>query len=293
MRLIPPTLGSHIRADPVKELAVIIRVVRTDGTEMGFTNFSRNLVVDGVTYRANSGAGASAFRQTEDLGVDNMEFIGLVSSELVTDTDIKAGRYSGALVELWIARYTDSPIVDRVLITRGTIGKIQLYRGQWVAEIRGLMQRLQQTIGELTSPTCRVRVLGDARCKLDLTPLTFVRTVAQIVSPTVLRFDDTHDTDLFSYGTLTFSAGTAGGANERLAMEIKHHAKLTGPPVQAEITLQLPFPFAVTVGDEATLVAGCNRTLDRCFFFENVVNFRGEPYLPGSGEAIKIGRPGA
>ena len=45
----------------------------------------------------------------------------------------------------------------------------------------------------------------------------------------------------------------------------------------------LPFDDEVQVGDIVSLLAGCDGNLDTCIQkFNNVANFRGEPYIPGS-----------
>lgn len=57
------------------------------------------------------------------------------------------------------------------------------------------------------------------------------------------------------------------------------------------ITLQEAFPFAVAVGDEALLEAGCDRTFETCRTkFSNSVNFAGEPSIPGVDQIQERGR---
>lgn len=255
------------------------------------------------------------------------------------------------------------PLIERV----GHLGEVTIERGAFKAEMRGLMQAYTRSIGELTSPTCRVKTLGDARCKIDLAPFTVTSTITGvnsngitlydttraepgptggvavtnvtnanpgvitvadasslienlpiiidgIVGPSLLNgtaqvhglsgahFDigiDTSNTGTFppytSGGTVTPLGGDSGyfdggiltftsGLNAGLSMEIKNYA----PGV---FVLQLPFPYAVAPGDAYTAIAGCDRTVPTCRDrFNNIVNFRGEPYLPGIDRAIQVGR---
>ena len=86
----------------------------------------------------------------------------------------------------------------------------------------------------------------------------------------------------FDYGLMTMTSG----ANIGLAMEVKSY-------VVGQITLQLPFPYAVAAGDTYSLTAGCDRSFSTCKGrFSNVLNFRGEPYLPGLDKLIQVGRSG-
>jgi hypothetical protein len=53
------------------------------------------------------------------------------------------------------------------------------------------------------------------------------------------------------------------------------------------------FPFDVQVGDTALVEAGCDRLIGTCKTkFDNVINFRGEPYVPGMDQIIQRGRGG-
>jgi hypothetical protein len=83
----------------------------------------------------------------------------------------------------------------------------------------------------------------------------------------------------FDHGLVTFNSGENAG----LSMEVKAYA----PGV---ITLMLPMPFEISVGDTYTVTAGCNQAFETCQQrFNNVVNYRGFPNLPQS----KIYRRGA
>jgi hypothetical protein len=86
----------------------------------------------------------------------------------------------------------------------------------------------------------------------------------------------------FDYGVMTMTSG----ANDGLSMEVKSYTV-------GQIVLQLPFPYAVAVGDSYSLTAGCDRSFTTCKDrFSNVLNFRGEPYVPGLDKVIQVGRQG-
>lgn len=70
------------------------------------------------------------------------------------------------------------------------------------------------------------------------------------------------------------------GDNAGKAMEIRD---FTGGAMSQDLELFLAMPFDIQVGDKARVHRGCfKRVMEDCkTIFENVVNFRGEPYLPG------------
>ncbi len=81
----------------------------------------------------------------------------------------------------------------------------------------------------------------------------------------------------FAYGTLQFTSGQNAG--------YKNEIRAFAP---GEITLALPMPYPVAVGDEFTISAGCDRSMGTCIGrFNNIVNFRGEPYVPGTDTIYK------
>jgi uncharacterized phage protein (TIGR02218 family) len=166
-RSIPAPLMSHLQGE-VLTLATMCRIERLDGTALALTSCDRDLAFGGETYVAMDPVSASSVQTSEGDGIDNLSIVGVLSSDLITDTDLLAGVYDGATVELFQVNYQENPLVSRALLLTGTIGEITLSDGTYTAEVRALGQRLAQQVGEVTSPTCRVRQLGDSRCKVGL-----------------------------------------------------------------------------------------------------------------------------
>ena len=77
----------------------------------------------------------------------------------------------------------------------------------------------------------------------------------------------------FAGGVLTWESGPNAGRS----IEVKAWTQATG---RAE--LFLPMGYAIRVGDLFRIHPGCDKRLDTCVArFANVLNFRGEPYVPG------------
>jgi len=88
------------------------------------------------------------------------------------------------------------------------------------------------------------------------------------------------DSGYFDGGLITFTSGL----NDGFSQEVKSY-------VPGQITLHLPMPYAIAAGDTYSMVAGCDKSLATCRDrFSNVVNFRGEPYLPGIDRVLQTGR---
>jgi uncharacterized phage protein (TIGR02218 family) len=272
-------------------LANYTRITRLDGVVLGFTSYDRDLTFGGVTYEAYSSVSASAVRQSEGTGVDNLDIIGLLTSSRIRDTDILAGLYDGAAVELGQVNYL-SPEGNAVIHLTGTLGEITEREGEYTAEIRSLSQHLAQQVGALTSATCRVRAFGDSECippgdpgtTLVLAAHQYNRTVGSVTSSTVIVFSsDSLASNGYRYGRVVFTSGLNNG----IAREVKSHTLSGGTAV---ITLQEAFPFTVSPGDTAMLEEGCDRGISRCLAFSNVINFAGEPHIPGNFLVLRRGR---
>jgi hypothetical protein len=77
----------------------------------------------------------------------------------------------------------------------------------------------------------------------------------------------------FAGGVLTWETG----ANAGRSIEVKSWTQATG-----QIELFLPMGYAIANGDAFRIHPGCDKRLETCIDrFANVLNFRGEPYVPG------------
>jgi uncharacterized phage protein (TIGR02218 family) len=88
----------------------------------------------------------------------------------------------------------------------------------------------------------------------------------------------TQAADYFAAGELTWTSGPNNG--------LKGEVKTSAP---GSVTLQLPPSWAPSVGDTFTAVAGCTkRAQEDCLTkFDNLINFRGEPHLPGMNKVMQ------
>lgn len=274
MKTISTALAAHL-AGEVTRLAMCWHIKRTDGVEMGFTNHDRDLVVDGLTYFAASGFTPSAIANSDSLNVDNLEIEGMLSSGHIQEPDVMAGRYDFAELTVFYVNHADIS-QGKLRLKRGWLGEVRLQGGRFVTEVRGLTQRLSQTIGQLYSPSCRA-MFGDAQCKVSLASHTFTGTVSATTN--AQHFTDSamsQPSGVFDGGTVSFSSGDNAG----LKMEVKEYVFTSG--IGGVFTLALPMPFSIAAGNGYTAVQGCDKTFSTCKTrYGNAINFHGEPHVPG------------
>ena len=282
-------MRAHLAGD-VTTICTCWKATLVNGEVMGFTDHIRDLVIDGVNYRAASGHTPTSIVSNSSLAVDNLEVQGVFDSESITEDDIRSGLWDFAQVEIMQMNYQDLSQGSLRQHT-GRLGEVRSGRGSFVAELRGLSQQMQQTMGVLYSPTCRAD-LGDAACGIDLAVYSVNGSVngsvteAMQVANDRRSFIDTARTEAMSYfdnGKLTWLTG----ANAGLAMEVKTYTAIDG-----KFMLYLSMPYAIELGDTYTVVPGCKKRFkeDCQTKFVNAINFRGEPHVPGNDAMLKVGR---
>ncbi len=269
MKTLPSALASHM-AGGTTTLADLLKITRNDAAVYAFTSASDDVEISGVTYLSAQGLDISSIEVSAGLAVDNLELTTLDDGTTFTQLDVLAGKWNNAAFV--ISRYNWASPSDGVEVRMvGTIGQVRLLNGRVVAELRGLQQALQQPMGSVTSKTCRAR-LGDALCTKNLTSFTFTGSVTTATSNQVFT-DSTkaQAAEYFEDGILTWTSGPNAG----LSAKVKTFAG-------SVFTLSLPMLSAVAIGHTFSVVAGCKKRLTDCSSkFSNVLNFQGEPHLPG------------
>jgi uncharacterized phage protein (TIGR02218 family) len=265
--------AAHI-AGEVTTLATCWRLERLDGWVRGFTDHDRDLLIDGLTYVAATGFLPSAVKTGSDLSVDNLDVEGFLDDAALSPEDLAAGLFDGAKIEVFLVNWADFS-QGRLLLRKGFLGEVKRADQRFSAEIRGLSNRLQQTAGKLYSRLCRVD-LGSSECGVNLAPLTDTYAITQVIAADTVRITTGRATGFFTFGKATFVTGAnAGAVNEVLLHDLE------------TIRLFVPMPRPVVVGDQITLVAGCDKTPETCHAkFGNILNFRGEPHIPGNDKVF-------
>lgn len=273
---ISSALKAHLQSG-VTTIATCWKLTRQDGVVMGFTSHDKPITYNGVTYEQASGFTPSAIDESVGLKVDNLEIESILDSNNISEEDIEAGLYDYARIEIFIVNYEDLS-QGHMILKKGILGALKVGRNSFYTEVRGLSQLYTNTITESFCETCRAE-LGDARCKVDLNAITVTGSIIASTNDREFTTDVTTYADgYFDYGLLVFTSG----ANATYAMEVKQYQQAGGA---FKLFLKLPKPIAP--GDTFTVYPGCDKKLTTCEQkFNNVVNFRGEPYIPGKDRLI-------
>jgi len=285
MRVLPAGMAAHL-ASGATTLCHCWRVTLTSGEKLGFTDHDQVMSFDGTTFEADSGFTATEMESSLGLSIDNLEASGALSSARISETRIAAGDFDDAKVEIWRVNWQD--VTQRLLLKSGYIGEIT--RGQYYfsAELRGLAHVLNQQKGRLYKHGCDA-VLGDGRCGINLSSSTYsaIATIVGVDNMRVLRVTGVGSfaRGFFANGVAEFTSGTNNGRK----WQIKFSRLRTG---YQEIELWQPLAQPSAAGDLVRVKAGCDKQFATCKAkFNNVVNFRGFPHIPGNDNIMRVGIP--
>lgn len=272
MKTLDPNLQTHLQGG-LTTLCYCWRLILASGEKLGFTDHDVDVAFDATTFEAQAGFTSTEIQSSLGLSVDNLEASGALSSTRLSDTRLAAGDFDHAQIEVWKVNWATPS--QRVLERKGHLGEVSFGQGAFKAEVRGLAHFMNQKKGRLYHHSCDA-LLGDARCGVNAASFTATATISAVRESGfdvtgVAGFVD----DWFSRGTLRFLSVPNAGRQ----IEIKRHR--SGATVR--IDLWMSPKFAVALGEQVSLVAGCDKQLETCRAkFSNAVNFRGFPHMPGN-----------
>lgn len=140
----------------------------------------------------------------------------------------------------------------------------------------GTMPTFGTTLGDVT-------VDGTVEWTTKVPKWMFLDTVATVPansSTIVVSNLDNATEDFFEWGVLKFLSGK----NVGFAIEILHYDNVT-----KTIQTALPIPFKSEVGDIVQIQVGCDKRRRTCIMkFNNILEFRGHPDVPGQGQYFKV-----
>ncbi|WP_108811143.1 baseplate hub domain-containing protein [Sphingorhabdus sp. Alg231-15] len=246
------------------------RLERADGVTIGFVSHDQDLMIDHVRYRAAPGMVPSTIALSDSLQLDSVDIEGVMTSAAIAEPDLIAGRWNGAQLHIYLVNW-ESPEDEPLHLISGEFGEITRSGDAFRVEVLGGTSCLDEAIAPLTSPTCRAR-LGDRACKISLAEHQAEMTLTQITEPR-LEFADLQGLAAdYIFGELRWLSGENCGLRFAIISGDGDAIRLADQPTRP-----------VFVGDKALLTSGCDKNFVTCRDrFQNSINFRGEPYLPGN-----------
>lgn len=277
MRTIDSTLQARLNTGTT-HLCHIFIITLKNGTIFRFTDLDHEFIYSGDTYRASDSIVMSAITTTANNGTQTTDCNIIFNDTGISELEVIRGQFDSAVIEFSIVDHERLDL-PKIILLKGSLASFNVTNkkmGQF--QVNGILTRGDMRIGEYYSSHCRAD-LGDARCKVDLAGLTntgFVHTVDSRSRLTV-QIGGSPSNQYYAWGVISFTSGLNNG----ISVEVLNQFAVTPPYDQ--LNLALPMPYPVAVADTFTLTAGCDKTTATCISkFNNIVNNRSEPFVPGS-----------
>ena len=278
MRFVPPDLQASLDSGATT-LAKCWRIKTKAGNSLGFTEHDLPISFDGLIYEPESGFTSTATEAVTGLAPSTHEVSGILDSDRISETDLERGLYDGAEVSVYLVDW--KKVDSRIQLSRGLIGKVRRSGKTFEAEVTGLGDRLNRPVGRAFVHSCECR-LGDPKCGVDLSdPLHFGTGLVADVSDGasfVARDLSVFEAGWFSGGKLKW----VSGANAGSVAHVKNHSRLDD---LALLETWVSAAMEIAPGDAFEVSAGCDKTVSECIAkFDNLLNFRGFPHMPGDDQ---------
>ncbi len=260
---------------PLDNAVTFWRIYRRDGVTLGLVSHGRSLRFGGIDHYSAPGMTPAAIRLTDGLEDDEAEVEGALSHAAISEADLAAGKFDEAAIEFGVV---DWETLEHHIIYGGQLGNLSKTDTSFVAELRSAKTVLQEDRVPRTSPTCRAEFCGPG-CDLSAAKFTADYNVSGVdLDANVIWFEGL-TVENFRGGLLRFYEGPQTGVLFGIL------------DVQSDgLVLDRALYGDISIGMRARLTEGCDHTLATCATrFDNTINFRGEPFLPGNDLLARYG----
>jgi uncharacterized phage protein (TIGR02218 family) len=274
-------------SDPVLTICRAILIELADGERLGYTNHSRDIRIDGVTYRSRRALDPTALDRSIGLTSDKEEFRGAFIDDL-TEPLILSPRFQEAKITTAIIDWRNLPdsLLDlpdeRVQI--GFVGEINSKSGETytLENLTEASIKLRQSRDERVTPLCGWffgQNNGDGTGCQKTVP-TYTTSVQSIADRRIVGVYGIFKN--LAWGTLTFLDGK--NKNATYAIYASQFFPFLGT---TWIELFTGAADSIAAHDSVRLTAGCDRTYKTCKnLWENTDNFLAVPtfgnFMPGN-----------
>jgi uncharacterized phage protein (TIGR02218 family) len=275
MRKITDSFKQILQND-VTTLALCWKITKTNTSQLFFTEANHDIKIDNQIYRASTGLSSSAIKEDSSFAIDNLDIEGILDSEIIKAEDILAGIYDNAMIEIFLVDLTTNDEnqnkTNVLFLKRGYIGNIKIIgNNKFIAEINGFLESGKQNITCRYGTTCRAN-LGDERCKFNLESFTHQGFVSEVFdNKTFKDVTTSQENGYFDHGAILLFHNLKFIHKGNVKFFINQTFELFEP---TNINLEPGMIYYASIG--------CDKSANTCVTkFNNIVNFRGEPHIPG------------
>lgn len=292
-RTLSAGLITHVAGD-AHTRCTMLRLDLVDGSILAVTDHDEpitfNLGDGATTYSPSTGILPSDLSLSTGFDPDDVEVTGPITEDgLTTLAAVIGGRFDEAAARLFQIDWS-TLASGPVRLLRGRVARSDVEGSRFKLTVHSEVSKYSQSVGRSITGYCDAE-FGDARC--GFTPFELAATVASVTDERAftVTFAGTYANDFFNRGTVSFGSGALVGIRP-----VEIFDWFSG----GAIALWIPLPEAPQVGDTLTIRQGCSKVRSSedpaqptCMSYDNVINFRGFPDVPGSDKALRYPNPGS
>jgi uncharacterized phage protein (TIGR02218 family) len=296
-RTIGGSLATHLATGATNRVSML-RLDLADGTTLAITDHDRvlafNLGDGSADYTPRTGIMPSNLALSTGFDPDDIEVTGPLVEEAteawhVTKAMVAGGRFDDAAARYFEVNWQNLS-QGAIELLKGRVVLAEVEGGRFKLTIHSEIGKFSQEIGRTITPYCDAD-FGDTRC--GYSPIVDAVTVTTVTDARTFTVSNPNAraNDFFNRGTVQFTSGALNGTRP---VEVFDFANSGGVALWTELA-EMP-----EVGDTLNLKQGCynpatdeSKTRGACLFFDNVINFRGFPDVPGTDQVLRYPNPSA
>lgn len=192
---------------------------------------------------------------------------------------LRYGLFDGAYCDMWRA-FMSPPgtVVGTIKWFYGRVADVDIGRTKINIQVKSLLDLLTVQMPRRLFQAACTHVFGDAMCGFDRTTMqeTITATVGTTQSRIYYSGAAPDPETLFDNGTLIGATGANTGYKRTITQN-----------VSGVLYLLEPWIFPVDIGDDFTMLPGCDHKLETCDeVFDNLARFGGFSYVPPPESAV-------
>jgi uncharacterized phage protein (TIGR02218 family) len=273
MKKLTESTQFHLRGN-LTTIATCWKIKLSNGDIVSFTDHDNEICVGGLKYIPKILVNSSAIESLSALLPNNLNIEMSLSDSKITNYESRY--YEGAAVEVMIVNFMDSNS-DVINVFSGYITSVISTSGLLKAKVQSYSDQLNNVIGDVYSPLCRANFC-DSRCKLSIENFSFISHIDASINDVTFFSEEmkSKENGQFNYGYIEMISGA--NSDDKLYIKENHEGVVVLSEVPKRKLMQ---------GDQYKAVVGCNKKFETCVDkFNNAMNFRGEPHIPGYDQLL-------
>ncbi len=242
-----------------------------NGQVLCFTDADQDIIFNNYLYISGCYFTPSRIISSNELGEDNFAISGIIDEEILKKDALLSGEFDEGFIEVFLINVENCQ--DKAVLKTGWLSEIKIEGNNFIAQVRSLSSKTNNVIGKCYSSSCRAE-FGDQQCKLNKEAYSFMGEITDLAQDNSFVDENRQEPDdYFTGGIVTF-------LKDNRSFTVKEFR-------DNNITLDFVHKLNINIGDKYKIVAGCNKSFLTCIQkFNNVINFRGEPFIPSRHQLV-------